>query len=204
LCPPTTVHTLVGINPAENAESLTQDILLDPGTMPRGTIKGPDGKPLAGTKVLGLTAYGRWGNWTRAALKTADFTIYGLDTDEEREVVFIHAEKQLAVALKVRGDAKGPLDVRLQPWGTVSGRLIGPDGKPQAGVLLQIADRSLPNNGYQTDSEGRFRIEGLVPGAAYTLDVVRNGKSAGRVFADLKLTAGERKNLGDLQVKPIE
>jgi RNA polymerase sigma factor (sigma-70 family) len=204
LCHPTNVHTLVEINPAEKAETLTQDIVLDPGTMPRGTIKGPDGKPLAGTKVLGLTAYGQWGNWTRTALKSADFTVYGLDANEEREVVFFQPEKHLAAALKVRGDAKGPLDVTLQPWATASGRLVGADGKPQASVLLQIAGPALPSSPSQTDAEGRFQIEGLVPQVAYTLEIVRNGKSAGRVFTDLKLKAAEARNLGDVQVKPME
>ena len=204
LCHPTTVHTLVEINPDEKAPLLICDILLDPGTMPRGTITGPDGKPLTGTNVFGLTAYGGWPNWTRAPLKSAEFTVYGLNAKDERLVVFILAEKHLAWALHVRGDAKDPLTVKLEPWGIVTGRLMTEDGKPQSGVLLRIVDGSLPNNDYQTDSDGRFRIEGLAPGVAYTLELVRNGKSTGRVFAGQKLAAGETKNLGDVQVKPIE
>src|SRR5262249_8231932 len=177
---------------------------LDPGTMPNGTVVGPDGKPLAGTKVLGLTAYGRWGNWTRAPLKSADFTVYGLDLNEEREVAFFHESKHLVGIVKVRGDAKGPFTVKLEPCGIVTGRLVTEDGKPQPGVLLQVADGVLPNAQFQTDKDGRFRIEGLAPGAAYSLDVVKNGKSAGRVFAGLVLKAGESKDLGDIQVKPME
>jgi RNA polymerase sigma factor (sigma-70 family) len=204
LCHPTTVHTLVEIDPAEHVESLTQDILLDPGTMPRGTITGPDGKPLTGTEVLGLTAYARSQQWTHVPLKHAEFTVYGLDAREERQLVFIHAAKHLAAALKVRGDDKGPLAVRLEPWGIVTGRLVTEDGKPRPGVLLQISEGSLPNAEYQTDAEGRFRIEGLVPQVAYALEIMRNGKPAGRVFADLKLKAAEARNLGDLHVKPTE
>src|SRR5262249_14022622 len=69
-----TYHTYVEINPAEGAELLTCDILLDPGRMPRGTLVGPDGKPLVGARALGLTAYNRWRHWTQAPLKSADFT----------------------------------------------------------------------------------------------------------------------------------
>jgi len=205
LCPPTTVHTLVEINPDEKALLHLCDIVLDPGTMPRGTITGPDGKPLAGTKALGLTAYGLgWRNWSRAPLKHAEFTVYGLDVNEEREVAFFHESKRLAGIVKVSGHAKGPLNVKLDRWGIITGRLVTEDGKPQPGVLLQVTDRVLPNNDYQTDKDGRFRIEGLAPGAAYTLDVVKNGKSAGRVFAGLTIKAGESKDLGDIQVKPME
>src|SRR5262249_23065516 len=163
-----------------------------PGTMPRGTVVGPDGKPLAGTKAFGLTAYGLgWRNWSRTPLKSAEFTVYGLDVNEEREVMFFHESKHLAGIVKVSGHGKGPLNVKLEPWGIVMGRLVTEDGKPRPGVLLQVTDRVLPNNEYQTDKDGRFRIEGLAPGPAYTLDVVKNGKSAGRVFAGLAIKAGE-------------
>src|SRR5262249_20724111 len=71
LCPPTTVHSLVEINPDEKALLHLCDIVLDPGTMPHGTITGPDGKPLTGTKAFGLTAYGLgWRNWSRTPLKS--------------------------------------------------------------------------------------------------------------------------------------
>jgi hypothetical protein len=204
LCSPTTVHTLVEINPDEKALLHICDIVLDPGTMPHGTITGPDGKPLAGTKVFGLTAYGQWRNWSRTPLKSAEFTVYGLDVNEEREVAFFHESKHLAGIVKVSGHAKGALNVKLDRWGIITGRLVTEDGKPQPGVLLQVADRVLPNNEYQTDKDGRFRIEGLAPGPAYTLDVVKNGKPAGRVFAGLAIKAGESNDLGDIQVKPME
>jgi protocatechuate 3,4-dioxygenase beta subunit len=204
LCHPTTVHTLVEINPLENADLLTCDIVLDPGTMPRGTITGPDGKPLAGTKVLGLTAYGQWPNWTRTPLRSAQFTVYGLEAKHERQVVFIHDEKHLVGALKVRGDANEPLTVKLEPWGIVTGRLVTEDGKPQSGVLLQIVDRLLPNNDYQTDKDGRFRIEGLASGEKYTLEVVKNGKPTARLLTGLTVKSGETRELGNIQVKPKE
>jgi RNA polymerase sigma factor (sigma-70 family) len=204
LCHPAIVHTLVEIDPVENAESLTRDILLDPGTMPRGTITGPDGKPLAGTEVLGLTAYAQSPNWTHAPLKHAEFTVYGLDAREERQLVFIHAAKHLAAAVKVRGDAKEPLAVRLEPWGIITGRLLTEDGKPRPGVLLQISEGSLPNAQCQTDAEGRFRIEGFASGAKYSLQAVHNGKPTGQVFNGLTLKPGESRDLGDIQVKSMQ
>jgi RNA polymerase sigma factor (sigma-70 family) len=196
-----TFHTYVEINPADKAESVTCDLVLDPGPMPRGTLTGPDGKPLSGVQALGLTSYNRWRNWTRAPLKGEAFTVYGLGPTEEREVVFVHADKQLAGVARVRGDTKEPLSVKLEPWGTVTGRLVGPDGKPRPGQLLRVDDHLLPGTSPQTDKEGRFRVAGLAPGAKYTLHVVQNGQPVAEVFAGLALKAAEVRDLGDVVVQ---
>jgi RNA polymerase sigma factor (sigma-70 family) len=201
---PTTVHTLVEIDPAEGVEALTCEILLDPGRMPGGTVVGPDGKPLAGTKAFGLTAYGSSRNWTRAPLKGPEFTVYGLDTTDEREVVFVHESKHLIGVMRVRGDSKKPIVVKLEPWGTVTGRLVTAEGAARPGVLLQIPDRLLPNPALQTDREGRFHVEGLAPDVKYTLEVVEKGNAVGRVFTALMLKAGEEKDLGDVQAQRNE
>jgi hypothetical protein len=86
----------------------------------------------------------------------------------------------------------------------MTGRLVTEDGKPRSGMLLQIADRLLPNNDYQTDKDGRFRIEGLASGVKYRLEVVQNGKPTAQLFAGLTLKSGESRNLGDMQIKPKE
>jgi hypothetical protein len=200
-----TYHSYVEINPAERAELLTCDVILDPGPMPHGTLLGPDGKPLIGVRAMGLTAYNSWRNWTRAPLRSAEFTVYGLDANDEREVVFIHEGKHLAGALRARSDNKGPLTVKLEPWGTVTGRVVDGGGKPLSGVLLSAEDpfrgRPLLTDSHQTDKEGRFRIEGLAPGVKYTIKMVRNGKDAGQVSEGLTIRAGETRDLGDVQLK---
>jgi RNA polymerase sigma factor (sigma-70 family) len=115
LCETNTFHTYAEVNPPKGAESVTCDVVLDPGTTPRGTVVGPDGKPLAGAKVLGLTAYNTSRNWTRAPLKTAEFIVWGLGPTDEREVVFVHEGKQLSGSVRVRDDTKEPLVVKLAP-----------------------------------------------------------------------------------------
>jgi hypothetical protein len=200
-----TYHSYVEINPIERAELMTCDIILDPGPMPHGTLVGPDGKQLVGVQALGLTAYGSWRNWTRAPLKSAEFTVYGLDTNDEREVLFIHEGKRLAGALRARGDARGPFTVKLERLGAITGRVVDGGGKPQPGVLLSAEDpfqgRALPADRFQTDKEGRFRIEGLAPGVKYTIKMVRNGKDVGQVCDGLTIKAGESRDLGDVQMK---
>ena len=196
-----TAHTYLEINPSDDAESVTCELVLDPGTMLRGTLTGPDGKPVAGAQALGLTAYSRSRNWTRIPLKGDAFIVYGLAPTDEREVVFVHMGKQLAALTRVRGDAKQPLAVKLEPWGTVTGRLVGPDGKPRPGVLLQVDDRLLPGASLQTDKEGHFRVAGLAPGVKYTVQVIQNGQPVADVFAGLALKAAEVRDLGDVVVQ---
>jgi hypothetical protein len=133
-------------------------------------------------------------------LEGADFTVFGLGDGDGREVLFLHAEKKLAGALRVRGDDRGPLTAKLEPWGVVTGRLVTAEGKPRAGVLLRVADRLLPGNGFQTDRDGRFRVEGLAPDVAYTMQAVEKGQPAATVFAGLKLKAAEARDLGDIAV----
>src|SRR5262249_17805600 len=135
-------------------------------------------------------------------LKSEAFTVYGLGPTDEREVLFVHAEKQLAGVVRVRGDAKEPLRIKLEPWGTVTGRLVGPDGKPRPGLLLTVEDRRfLPGASLQTDKEGRFRLAGLAPGVKYTLQLVQNGQPTASVFDGLALKAAETRDLGDVVVQ---
>jgi hypothetical protein len=182
---------------------MTCELLLDPGRLPRGTVVGPDGKPLAGARALGLNGFGALFNWARIPLQVADFAVYGLGDGEGREVRFMHAEKKLAGVLRVRGDDRGPFIVKLEPWGAVKGQLVSAKGKPQAGLLLRI-DPSLPGSGKQTDREGRFLIEGLAPDVPYKLNAFHlEGRWGANVFERLKLKAGETRDLGEVTLMEV-
>jgi hypothetical protein len=200
LCESDVFHTYLELNPADCAKSVTCDLTLDPGELPHGTLVGPDEKPLTGVQALGLTAYNRSRHWTRAPLKGDAFTVYGVGPGEEREVLFVHRGKQLAGGVRVRGGAKASPLVKLQTWGTVTGRLVGADGKPRPGLLLGGDDRFVPGTSLRTDQDGRFRVAGLAPGVKYTLQVVQNGQAAARVFAGLALKPAEVRDVGDVVV----
>jgi hypothetical protein len=91
--------------------------------------------------------------------------------------------------------------VKLESWGVVRGRLVSPNGMPQAGVQLRIVAWMLPDSYFQTDKKGRFRIEGLAPGVAYTLEAMRHDQAIGRVFTNLIVKSAETKHLGDIRTK---
>ena len=48
-------HAFAEVKPAEDAGEVTCDVALDPGRTLRGTVLGPDGGPLIGAIVAGLS-----------------------------------------------------------------------------------------------------------------------------------------------------
>jgi hypothetical protein len=140
--------------------------------------------------------------WDNDPLKAAEFTILALGPDEKRTLQLIHEEKKLAGWLEVHGDQKGPARVRLEPWGAVTGRLVKPDGEPMTNVTIYAGSR-----GGQPDKEGKFRIDGLAPGQKVGLTVIKSPYSlqfSGKDLKDLNLRPGETRDLGDIQVKPMD
>ncbi len=194
-----------------DAKSMTCDIQVDPGRSLTGTVLGPDGKPLTGAMVKGLTAV-----WPKpTTLKAATFTVLALEPREPRQLMFVHLKRKLAGKLTVRGDEKGVVTVQLEPWATLTGRILDEDGQPLAGVRIQLGFPHstfflpvtwwVPPQGEEvkTDRDGRFHAEGLTPGMKVRLSASTDKKYfqlAGTT--ELSVRAGETKDLGELKVKP--
>ncbi|HTU93116.1 MAG TPA: sigma-70 family RNA polymerase sigma factor [Gemmataceae bacterium] len=204
-------HTLVEINPKPDDESIICDVALYPGRTLAGRIVGPEGKPLAGARVCGLSDSG---DWEMDPLPGAEFTVKALQPNKPRLVQFAHEGKKLSGFLRLRGNEKGTLQVRLERYGTLTGRLVTPDGKPmaRAEVVCHTSEKQYsgiyyaPFQPLQPVKNGRFSIEGLAPGLKYELSVVKRPYELEIVGGRPKVTikSGETKDLGDLQVKPME
>lgn len=203
-------HTLVEVAPAKDATSLTCDITLDPGRTLTGTVIGPDGKPLSGARMGGVTGFSI-SSWEHKTQPTAEFTVYAVKKGQKRNILVLHEEKHLAGSLMLNGDEKGPLTIKLQPWAVLTGRFVTSDGQPRPDAELTLeryGDRlNDPSCGYhttrsfQTDKGGKFRIEALVPGLKYTMHFKNKGRLSGTVFEDLMFESGQTKDLRDVQVK---
>src|SRR5262249_50252639 len=95
-----------------------------------------------GALAFGLTAIMTPQPWMNdrperiTRLEGAEFTAFGVNVREPRPLVFVHPEKNLGKLVLLRGDEKEPLEVRLEPLGTASGRLVDGKGKPAAGSVL--------------------------------------------------------------------
>jgi hypothetical protein len=66
---------------------------------------------------------------------------------------------------------------------------------------------SLGSLGVQPAKDGKFRIDCLAPGLKYSLSVTKEAYSLeirGKNLENLTLRPGETRDLGDIQVKPME
>jgi hypothetical protein len=199
------------IDPAPGTEAVTCDLVLEPGRALRVRVEGPDGQPLDGANVHGQGTRDQWGD----ALP-AEFPVYGLEEGKGRTLLFRHDKKGLAGLREIKADESGPVVVRLRPAASVRGRLLTDDGKPwrhtEVSVRFPLTGR--PNwvfihgpDKVRTDAEGRFRIDGLIPGLKYHAVVLQTRTRAvyaREVFPDLTLTSGEAKDLGDVTPKKAQ
>jgi hypothetical protein len=219
---PSHFHAVVPIDVSEkDAKSTTIAIALEPGRTRAGTVVGPDGQPLAGVLVAGVTPIVH----SRKRLPDATFTAFGLNPRKSRNIVFFHPEKKLGKVQAVRGDEAGPLTVHLEPLGGVTGRILDAKGRPWAELRVQasitrliVAYKDLPwelmeNLGptmeviTTTDREGKFRIDGLLPGLRYNLAFsvgeIQPGTTIPAHVEDVTVEAGKSKDLADVQSKLV-
>jgi hypothetical protein len=205
---PGNLHRLVEINPKPGDESVKADFELDPGRTVKGKLVGPDGEPVAGAWMMG--ALDRMQTWSERPLPSAVFEVHALGSTDKRGLLFYHEAKRLAGAYIVKPDEEGPVTIRLEPCGTLTGRLVDVGGEPQAGARM-TCDRpydggdsrfeigSLPSP-IKTETDGRFRISGLVPGLKYSIVASKGRMSLGEAIKNAVTTAGEVKDLGDIKV----
>ena len=199
------------INPPTDGKSGTYDLQLDPGLTQTGTVLGPDGQPLPGVLVSGLRPF----DSGPLTLQTATFTVLALNGHDSRELFFLHMERKLGGHLTLRGDEKIAPTVKLDPLGTLRGRILDDDGQPRARVQVQLryavkpVDRpgqwwDLRREPVTTDQNGCFRIEYIIPGVELLLQGIEKNKFlrfGEERMKGLSLRPGEDKDLGDITAK---
>jgi hypothetical protein len=193
---------LIRVNPAAGVASVRRDVTLDPGWRLTGTVLGPDGKPLAGTRSFFVV--GHW--WDTEATKTAHFCAW-FNPHETEDIILQHLEKGLVgVAPPPKADG-GAVTVRMGPGAEVTGRLVDADGKPRAGVALEVTFQPrgwrdwydyLPGP-IKTDRDGRFRIGALASGCEFRLSDGR-----GQLPLGIAPRPGRTKDLGDVPMQPMK
>jgi hypothetical protein len=206
-------HAIIEVNPEDRAESIDVELQVDPGRTLTGMVVDPEGQPVTGALASGLNA----GGDLRSRLPQLETfkVILGAGTKPHR-AYFYHMDRKLAGSLVIRGDEKEPLIVQLQPWGTLTGRVVDGDGRPRMNAVLRpnysiaMAEPFDPDQAMLPEQviiapDGRFRIEGLVPGLKYAANAAQGFIFRGEVFKDVRLEPGETRDLGDLKaVSPKE
>lgn len=158
------------------------------------------------------------------------FTIVGCFPEETRRLFLYQPARNLVASADVTGVPPESMEIRLRPGASVTGRLLDHEGNPIEGAYVisefmrlratvgHLAEMPrdvgpVPAAGRRatTDENGRFEINGLIPGLKYTARFVisrRTGNVRGPrvvpIFTDLTLKSRETKDLGDVRVKPPE
>jgi RNA polymerase sigma factor (sigma-70 family) len=211
--------------PAKDPKRTNYDVVLEPGQIRTGTVIGPDGQPVAGAHAAGLKPVPEmhaYRNVQSKPLPGASFTTLGLDPRRQRALVFFHRDKKLGKVARVRGDEPGPLTVCLEPLGATTGRLLDAEGRPWAGLTVKaeltrkiVEYRDLPWELIDqfgpitavtrtTDAQGRFRLDGLLPGLKYNLVFsdgaeLKPGTIVPYHYEDLTVESGKTRDVGALK-----
>jgi RNA polymerase sigma factor (sigma-70 family) len=189
---------------------IKQDVVLERASALALKVVDSDGRGVTGTWVTGLSPQD-WHRPTRIAKDTC--SVYQLQ-GKPRLVVFHDPAGKRFATVRLKGDEKEVVVVKLGPGGAVKGRLIGEDGKPLAGVAVRLYHRERVAEEMhahihraslvETDADGRFRIDGVVPGVPFYLALSRGQQSfePAAKLADPQVQPGKRLDLGDVKVKP--
>ena len=205
-------HALAGVDLGPSADPATIDLQVDPGRSLSMTAVDPDGRPIGDLRVMGL---GELFPSPRPQ-GSATFEVHALEPSKPRRVTIAHAGRKLIGSVFLKGDEVDPMTVRLQPWGTVTGRVVDDEGRPRPALNVHSlggihakhpeVDGVLPGRGWigvaiATDANGRFRVEGLIPGLKYGASVADGSRGLGKLFEGLIAAPGEVRDLGDLKVE---
>jgi hypothetical protein len=168
-------------------------------------VVGPNGE-----LVTGVTVEGDGGETTKTP---GLLTVSKLNPNRPKRFTFRQQAKKLVGCLIARGDETGPYTVKMQSWGTITGRLVDAEGKPTPGLQLTTSDwqaavidpaRGVLPSDPKIGADGRFLFEGLVPGQEYSASAVGEKgakRDLGVVIERAVLKPGEARDLGDIQLR---
>jgi protocatechuate 3,4-dioxygenase beta subunit len=229
LCQSELFNLLVPLDPRPEAQEVTVDLKLRSGVEVTARVRTIDGRQPGTYYVLGAGEENAWMEQNEDR-----FTIVGCFPEETRRLFLYQPARNLVASVDVTGVPPEPIEIRLRPGASVTGRLLEADGNPVEGayvisefVRLRAAVGHLaemqrdvgrvPAAGglFTTDEKGRFEIKGLIPGLKYMAQFVIprqtgnvRGSSMGprvvTIFTDLTLKSRETKDLGDVRAKPPE
>lgn len=186
----------------------------EPATRTPLKVVDADGKPLTGSHAAGTTP-------TDFASPdetlTDTHTIFNLEPKVERLVAVIHPKKKLVGTATLTADVKEPV-VKVGVGSTVTGRAVGTDGKPLAGLSVRLYfTRRAAEEAFEvltadqfptTDANGEFRIDHLFPGEEFKLHYHRGQKRLGPAIDKIPnhkaAKDGDTLKLGDVKLEPAK
>jgi len=185
---------------------LAADFALSAGVSRRLKLVDPDGKPLSGVDCHGLAPME-----DNLLATSPDVTAIALDPGRPRKLMFRHAERKLTAIVDLRGNEPEPVEIKLMPRGTITGRVVDSDGKGVAGVTVKPSFQDHPigtvlntENAFgkrretvKTDANGRFTYDGIPAGIKLHLLAHRNEDDYWYTKDLITLKAGQVLDIGD-------
>ena len=176
------------------------DIFVDRGETTEIEIVDPQGEAVRGAFIAEMTD--RMYNAFRTP--EARNTIYALDPDKPRTIYILHPTRHLAGRATLTGKEPEVVRVSLKPTGTLSGRVLLPNGAPMKNAIVGFAVDGPERELYEqvasrherprTDDGGRFRIENVLPGMTFRLGFL-HGSDGYRQKKSQTLKTGEHLDL---------
>ena len=197
------------VNPAKDAEPLQLSATLI-HDKPRNISLIDE----AGNAVSGVTScLHQWNGSSDLTIESiaSTFPVYGLATNRDQAITFVHAERKLVGYVTLRGADDSAQTVTLRPWATITGRFVDTNGQPvvldkhSQGFKVTDDDNATDSWSFRTttDKGASFRLEQLIPGHRYSFHGVylRSGELMPvEVFKNLVFQPGEVRDLGDIRV----
>lgn len=194
---------IVLINPSPDSGPLELTATVVPDRPRQVSLIDPDGKIVDGAWI-------QYPSFWESLYRTGTFSLTRLHPDRVDRITFLKDDRKLIGFLAARGDREEPYTVRMQPWSTVTGRVVDENGKP-VDVSLAMYDSSVVTSddsalgrlvgGGKTDPQGRFHIDKLIPGEHYHAEMYWGYVLSGVAFKDVVLQPGEVRDLGEIRFR---
>lgn len=201
-------YAIIDPKPADDTVEVT--ITFDRGQTATGKVVDADGKPATGVTAYQLTACYSYPE----KIKDGTFTAVALEADHPRTLLFVDEAKKLAGSVELKGGEKD-VTVKLEAWGTISGRVLDADGKPLAGAKVTAYVKNstryaafmavVQQRTAATDADGKFTLDVPAGGVDYLLGFSRKNQyldvGAGRDPKGHTVKPGATTDVGDVKVK---
>lgn len=183
--------------------------LVGRGKVVEGIVTDGKGKPVSGARVRSLRNHDlqRYEEHETTTDASGRFELGGFRTLARLQLVITHLDPAQGARIEIdESGEKASIEVTMQPTATFTG-IVLVDGKPQANVSINLQQtlrdgeqmESLFHQNTQTNSEGRYRFERIIPGTGYVVSIMTEEVTDEHVW-NLEARAGETRELDPMEV----
>lgn len=203
-------HAVREIRPTVEQKSVSVDISLVPAARLTIRLLDPEGKDVTGAWYSGAWEQNMV---SMQPMNPGGFHVADYDETFPRRLNFCHPQRELAATIVLKGKQQSPVEIKLQPAGSLVGQVMDDSGKPLSQLFLHHAPQiegddptaisALPKPEYRTNEQGRFEIRGLAPGVKYNLVAVMPDGQRMQIVSDTTVESGKTTDVGSVKPAPL-